>query len=157
MLKARKKIFQCNYSFLYNAPKPYLTIQKQFFFIAVCSSSMAAPSAADIINATIATVTSVATEAAAVAVEAATTKGPTFLVQVKEQSAAALAMEPIISHVGDGIFLQTKTAQGIAGAFVWVALFLTCQQVSTENLFKPHPNGMLRYVCTSLVDSSYIL
>lgn len=38
------------------------------------------------------------------------------------------AMDPL-SHVGDGIFLQTKTAQGIAGAFVWVALFLTCQQV----------------------------
>lgn len=30
---------------------------------------------------------------------------------------------------GDPIFLQTKLAQGIAGAFVWVALFLTCQQV----------------------------
>uniref|UniRef100_A0A1B6JZF4 Transmembrane protein 184B n=1 Tax=Homalodisca liturata TaxID=320908 RepID=A0A1B6JZF4_9HEMI len=27
------------------------------------------------------------------------------------------------------IFLQTKLAQGIAGAFVWVALFLTCQQI----------------------------
>lgn len=34
-----------------------------------------------------------------------------------------------LSHVGDGIFLQTKTAQGIAGVFVWVALFLTCQQI----------------------------
>lgn len=43
-------------------------------------------------------------------------------------SAAALAIDPL-SHVGDGIFLQTKTAQGIAGACVWVALFLTCQQV----------------------------
>lgn len=27
------------------------------------------------------------------------------------------------------IFLQTKAAQGIAGVFVWVALFLTCQQI----------------------------
>jgi len=27
------------------------------------------------------------------------------------------------------IFLETKAAQGIAGAFVWVALFITCQQV----------------------------
>lgn len=27
------------------------------------------------------------------------------------------------------IFLQTRAAQVIAGAFVWVALFLTCQQV----------------------------
>lgn len=41
---------------------------------------------------------------------------------------ASSAMDPL-SHVGDGIFLQTKTAQGLAGAFVWVALFLTCQQI----------------------------
>jgi len=27
------------------------------------------------------------------------------------------------------IFLETKAAQGIAGAFVWVALFVTCQQI----------------------------
>lgn len=27
------------------------------------------------------------------------------------------------------IFLETKAAQGIAGAFVWVALFITCQQI----------------------------
>ncbi|XP_071876431.1 transmembrane endosomal protein isoform X1 [Bombus fervidus] len=27
------------------------------------------------------------------------------------------------------IFLQTRAAQGIAGAFVWVALFITCQQI----------------------------
>ncbi|KAH0952645.1 hypothetical protein HN011_006058 [Eciton burchellii] len=27
------------------------------------------------------------------------------------------------------IFLQTRAAQGIAGVFVWVALFLTCQQI----------------------------
>ncbi|XP_075226123.1 transmembrane endosomal protein isoform X1 [Lycorma delicatula] len=33
------------------------------------------------------------------------------------------------SASGDPIFLQTKLAQGIAGAFVWVALFLTCQQI----------------------------
>lgn len=57
-----------------------------------------------------------------------TTKSPNLMVRVTEASAAALAMDPL-SHVGDGIFLQTKTAQGIAGAFVWVALFLTCQQV----------------------------
>lgn len=57
-----------------------------------------------------------------------TTKTPNLMVRVTEASAAALAMDPL-SHVGDGIFLQTKTAQGIAGAFVWVALFLTCQQI----------------------------
>uniref|UniRef100_A0A1B0EZZ4 Uncharacterized protein n=1 Tax=Phlebotomus papatasi TaxID=29031 RepID=A0A1B0EZZ4_PHLPP len=52
-----------------------------------------------------------------------------FVTRVAAESSvpAAMAMDPL-SHVGDGIFLQTKTAQGIAGAFVWVALFLTCQQ-----------------------------
>lgn len=44
-------------------------------------------------------------------------------------STVTMALSPL-RHVGDGIFLQTKTAQGIAGAFVWMALFLTCQQVS---------------------------
>lgn len=34
-----------------------------------------------------------------------------------------------ISEKTAPIFLQTRAAQGIAGAFVWVALFLTCQQV----------------------------
>lgn len=44
--------------------------------------------------------------------------------------AAALAMDPqLLSHVGDGIFLQTKTCQGLAGIAVWVALFITCQQI----------------------------
>ncbi|XP_031640660.1 transmembrane protein 184B isoform X2 [Contarinia nasturtii] len=36
---------------------------------------------------------------------------------------------PGLSHVGDGYFLQSKTAQGLAGICVWVALFLTCQQI----------------------------
>lgn len=35
------------------------------------------------------------------------------------------------------IFLQTKAAQGIAGAFVALALFLTCQQVRVPNFFIP--------------------
>lgn len=46
-------------------------------------------------------------------------------------SAAALAIDPL-SHVGDGIFLQTKTAQVLAGVCVWVALFLSCQQVNSR-------------------------
>lgn len=45
-----------------------------------------------------------------------------------QMSAAATPIDPL-SHVGDGIFLQTKTAQGLAGIFVWAALFITCQQV----------------------------
>lgn len=48
--------------------------------------------------------------------------------------ASSLALNPeLLSHVGDGIFLQTKTAQGLAGFFVWVALFITCQQVRDFN------------------------
>jgi hypothetical protein len=47
-----------------------------------------------------------------------------------ETPAAALAIDPqLLSHVGDGIFLQTKTCQGLAGLAVWVALFITCQQI----------------------------
>jgi hypothetical protein len=30
------------------------------------------------------------------------------------------------------IFLETKAAQGIAGAFVWIALFMTCHQVCCD-------------------------
>lgn len=35
----------------------------------------------------------------------------------------------LLPHVGDGIFLQTKTCQGLAGLSVWIALFITCQQI----------------------------
>ncbi|XP_026473005.1 transmembrane protein 184B-like [Ctenocephalides felis] len=41
-----------------------------------------------------------------------------------------LPAHPIAVHaLGDGLFLQTKTAQGIAGVFVGLALFLTCSQI----------------------------
>lgn len=47
-----------------------------------------------------------------------------------EAPAAAIAIDPqLLAHVGDGIFLQTKTCQGLAGIAVWVALFITCQQI----------------------------
>ncbi|XP_067647049.1 transmembrane protein 184B isoform X1 [Eurosta solidaginis] len=56
--------------------------------------------------------------------ESSTTLKPNFVVEAKP-------MAPIdpLSHVGDGIFLQTKTAQGLATIFVWAALFITCQQI----------------------------
>jgi Organic solute transporter Ostalpha len=45
-------------------------------------------------------------------------------------SPTPLAIDPqLLAHVGDGIFLQTKTCQGLAGIAVWVALFITCQQI----------------------------
>lgn len=34
-----------------------------------------------------------------------------------------------LTEASDPIFLQTTLAKGIAGTFVWAALFLTCQQV----------------------------
>ncbi|XP_043671878.1 transmembrane protein 184B isoform X1 [Vespula pensylvanica] len=37
--------------------------------------------------------------------------------------------ENIVDKEATPIFLQTRAAQGIAGAFVWLALFLTCQQI----------------------------
>jgi len=45
-------------------------------------------------------------------------------------AAALAAMDPqLLAHVGDGIFLQSKTCQILAGIAVWVALFITCQQI----------------------------
>lgn len=63
-----------------------------------------------------------------------TTPGPTtvkpnpnYIVQEKDNSMSN-SLDPLL-HVGDGIFLQTKTAQVLAGVCVWAALFITCQQV----------------------------
>jgi hypothetical protein len=45
------------------------------------------------------------------------------------EASSHLAIDPLLPHVGDGIFLQTKTCQGLAGIAVWIALFITCQQI----------------------------
>lgn len=103
----------------------------------------------DVLNATVAeTVTSTVASAVAAVVSAASASASTsseqqpaattaaatlanILIAAPTTAAATMGLDPL-SHVGDGIFLQTKTAQGIAGAFVWVALFLACQQVRTK-------------------------
>uniref|UniRef100_A0A182SW77 Uncharacterized protein n=1 Tax=Anopheles maculatus TaxID=74869 RepID=A0A182SW77_9DIPT len=78
------------------------------------------PAASELLaNATAATVAAVSSTAKA-----------NIAVRVTEAPASALAIDPIINHVGDGIFLQAKTAQIFAGICVWMALFITCQQVS---------------------------
>lgn len=61
-----------------------------------------------------------------------TTSGKPNFVVVKN-APMNTPLEPLL-HVGDGIFLQTKTAQVLAGVCVWAALFITCQQVSTYYL-----------------------
>ncbi|KMY96871.1 transmembrane protein 184B isoform X1 [Drosophila simulans] len=52
---------------------------------------------------------------------------PNYVVQVKN-TPMSTPLDPLL-HVGDGIFLQTKTAQVLAGVCVWAALFITCQQI----------------------------
>lgn len=59
------------------------------------------------------------------------------LMSVSAGSVAANANAALISPTtnvmqtpSEPIFLQTKLAQGIAGTFVFAALFLTCQQVN---------------------------
>lgn len=49
-------------------------------------------------------------------------------------STSTVATTTVASHIlpralTEPVFLQTKAAQGIAGIFVWAALFITCQQV----------------------------
>lgn len=58
-------------------------------------------------------------------------------ISVKNLSMANISLStPVPTHGPSGaVFLQTKLAQGIAGTFVWIALFLTCQQVCTLFLF----------------------
>lgn len=63
-----------------------------------------------------------ASVAAAVNATTSTTAGP--------QVAAIVTGTP--EPPADVMFLQTKTAQVLAGLFVWAALFLTCQQVRTN-------------------------
>lgn len=80
----------------------------------------------------------------------ASTPSTLMAVTTEITSAAARAIDPL-SHVGDGIFLQTKTAQGIAGICVWVALFLTCQQVNINFiLFSKYPFRVSSYFCLSM-------
>lgn len=55
-----------------------------------------------------------------------------YVVQMKTPSVSQEPLDPLL-HVGDGIFLQTKTAQVLAGVFVWAALFVTCQQVGSDS------------------------
>ncbi|RZF36000.1 hypothetical protein LSTR_LSTR005816 [Laodelphax striatellus] len=58
-------------------------------------------------------------------------------------AAVSSTSEPLWSTVGpvaDPIFLQTKLAQCIAGAFVWVALFLTCQQIYAHLRWYTNPS-----------------
>lgn len=51
---------------------------------------------------------------------------------------------------GTPIFLQTRAAQVIAGIFVWVALFLTCQQVHLHHRSKFGKSSFVMPYLTSL-------
>lgn len=42
-------------------------------------------------------------------------------------TSAGLTTSPVV--IEDPIFLQTTTAQAVAGVFVWAALIITCHQV----------------------------
>jgi hypothetical protein len=59
---------------------------------------------------------------------AATTSGPTHS---ETNSITGQTILPTPAEATP-IFLETKAAQGIAGAFVWIALFLTCHQVCCD-------------------------
>lgn len=62
------------------------------------------------------------------ATEAATTAINNISSTHSSRVATDMLIDPL-AHVGDGIFLQTKTATVIAGICVWVAMFVSCQQV----------------------------
>lgn len=49
-------------------------------------------------------------------------------------STLAPPADQVDSRPSEPIFLQTKLAQGVAGFFVWAALFLTCSQVRASTV-----------------------
>jgi hypothetical protein len=60
---------------------------------------------------------------------AATTSGPSH----SQNNSSTVGQTNLpTSAEATPIFLETKAAQGIAGAFVWIALFLTCHQVCCD-------------------------
>ena len=85
------------------------------------------------LNVTAAAITTTTTTTADL-INTSTVASPKFNFITQMSVAAAAPIDPL-SHVGDGIFLQTKTAQGLAGVFVWAALFITCQQVGGLLIF----------------------
>lgn len=60
--------------------------------------------------------------------KSSTTNNLTLLNHSTMSTESPLAQQ-VLLHVGDGIFLQTKMCQVTAGIAVWVALFITCQQI----------------------------
>lgn len=69
---------------------------------------------------------------AAVAAAAASVTVNTTASTILSSTSAATTTTTTTGAVTDEqapMFLQTRVAQGIAGCFVWVALFLSCQQI----------------------------
>nr|CAD7447352.1 unnamed protein product [Timema bartmani] len=54
---------------------------------------------------------------------------PTTITVASSSFTASPTVGSTVANEVVPIFLQTKAAQGIAGVFVWIALFLTCQQL----------------------------
>lgn len=63
--------------------------------------------------------------------------GTHAFVNPDKMSTTTVSDEVSYSNEGTPIFLQTRAAQCIAGVFVWVALFLTCQQVLVASWMPP--------------------
>ncbi|XP_076243596.1 transmembrane endosomal protein isoform X2 [Calliopsis andreniformis] len=59
----------------------------------------------------------------------AVTESSTIIKSLIDGMTSTTTVTTISKEEAAPIFLQTRAAQGIAGAFVWVALFLTCQQI----------------------------
>ncbi|KAK9694917.1 Organic solute transporter Ostalpha [Popillia japonica] len=72
---------------------------------------------------TLAAVSAVVNATVTAAVDASSTENQTSAGYPTESSPS------VIQAPSEPIFLQTKLAQGIAGTFVWAALFVTCQQI----------------------------
>lgn len=74
--------------------------------------------------------TSSSTTSSTTTIVSVTAAAVNLLNNVTVASSAVTSSDSVHSAPSEPIFLQTKLAQGIAGVFVWAALFVTCTQVS---------------------------
>lgn len=66
-------------------------------------------------------------------------------------------LAPVLAQNESPIFLQSKTAQVIAGTCVWIALFLTCQQVRFYKIIFSMQVSSLLLITFSLIQKLVLL
>ncbi|KAK7592833.1 hypothetical protein V9T40_007585 [Parthenolecanium corni] len=68
------------------------------------------------------------------------TVAPNATAKANDSMMISSTLAPVLAQNESPIFLQSKSAQVIAGTCVWIALFLTCQQIYYHLRWYTHPS-----------------